>query len=200
MTEVLSGTLVVADCVSNLRLSEALQRMANRGDWLPACFLAAALHRGLVSRASCLPALWCLLLLGQVWTTWFGVRKKHRRTAAILKIRLRNVALVAAVFGDSLVLPLTPWIVRNAMVFRAFIPCHDAWWIYAGAGKQPQLLSRRHTQRPGSPWNGTALEEWQKSVIGKASEAGISQTDEVAFDRFMYQQAETAIKTDPQHF
>lgn len=199
MTEVLSGTLVVAVCVSNLRLSEALQRMGESKDWLPACFLAAAL-----TGASSLVRpifLLCggLLLLGQMWTTWV-VSGKSTGEAAALRTRLRKVALVAAVFGGSLVLPLAPWIVRNAMVFRAFIPATTHGGYTLALGNNPSYYRDVTLKDPDRPWNGAALEEWQKSVIGKASEAGVSQADEVAFDRFMYRQAETAIKADPQTF
>ncbi len=202
MTEVLSAALAVGICLASMRYHQFLLSAEHSREKLLSGFLCGALI-GVASLVRPVFLVCGLLLL--LWHVRTAVRTadeacpKHppRRRIPIL---LRSACETGLLLGVSILLPITPWMIRNAIIFDSLIPSTTHGGYTLALGNNVSYYRDVTLRDPGIPWNGTALREWQKSMTGKASEEGISQTNEVAFDRFMYQQAFETIRRNPATF
>lgn len=87
---------------------------------------------------------------------------------------------------------LLPWIVRNQMVFHAFIPAttHGGYTLLLGNN---EVFYREVVMAPGQPvWSGTSLQRWQQDMQQQAEQAVAGNRSEVSIDRWMY---DTAVQT-----
>ncbi|MBL8815517.1 MAG: phospholipid carrier-dependent glycosyltransferase [Planctomyces sp.] len=202
MTEVLSAALSAGICLASLRYHQFLSSAENSREKVLSGFLCGALI-GVASLVRPVFLVCGLLLLS--WHVLTAVRTsadafRKDTTRRRIPTLLRSAFGTGLLLGTSILLPVTPWIIRNAIIFDSLIPSTTHGGYTLALGNNVSYYRDVTLRDPGSPWNGTALLEWQKSMIGKAAEDGIAQTNEVAFDRFMYQQAFETIRLNPATF
>lgn len=202
MTEVLSAALTAGICLTSVRYHQILSSQKPTQEKILAGFLAGALT-GVASLVRPVFLVCGLLLLCWTVLTAFRTTRSEIRLNLLrpsLATSVRSACGAGLLFGVSIFLPVTPWIIRNAIVFESIIPSTTHGGYTLALGNNLSYYRDVTLRDPGVPWNGTALHEWQKSMTGKAAEDGIAQTNEVAFDRFMYQQAIDTIRRNPATF
>lgn len=120
-------------------------------------------------------------------------------TFLLLGFSLRHFRLCCVVCMAALLIT-APWIVRNALHFHHFIPAttHGGYTLALGNNSAFYRDVIRGTDE--FPWDGDALDRWQKGMIAALSEAGADPGDEVTADAFYYRTAMDAIRSDPASF
>ncbi|MEZ6121578.1 MAG: hypothetical protein R3C49_00225 [Planctomycetaceae bacterium] len=112
------------------------------------------------------------------------------------RIRLRAglmTAIVAAVV-------VSPWIIRNAVQFHAFIPAttHGGYTLLLGNN---EAFYREVVNAPGQPvWSGPGLSAWQTAMNQEMQNSGVTPGSEVETDVWMYQKAVDSIRHEPDLF
>lgn len=109
---------------------------------------------------------------------------------------LLNVLIPA--FVASLV--LCPWIIRNAVQFRDFIPATTHGGYTLALGNNPDFYRDVINGNDQFPWDGAALDAWQQRMIQEAKSEGISGISEPATDAWYYSKAKAAILAEPRSF
>ncbi len=112
------------------------------------------------------------------------------RDSLVGKFRLIVTVLIGFVIGMS------PWIVRNWLQFEQIIPAttHGGYTLALGNNTDFYRDVIRGTDQ--FPWDGDALDRWQKRMIQQANLDGIPADSETANDAWYYQQAKAAIAND----
>ena len=95
---------------------------------------------------------------------------------------------------------LLPWVLRNYIVFNAFIPATTHGGYTLSLGNNSDYYHDVVEADWSKPWDGRKLDEWQNRMITLSSESGVADGDEVASDQFMYSQAKAAIAANPNAF
>lgn len=109
----------------------------------------------------------------------------------------RSSVVVTAVVAA---LTITPWIIRNAITFRHFIPATTHGGYTLALGNNPAFYRDVIDGADEFPWDGEALDAWQQLMIADSISDGVPLGDEPAQDAWYYQQAVAAIRTEPRSF
>ncbi len=100
----------------------------------------------------------------------------------------------------GIALGLAPWLTRNAIQFRAFIPATTHGGYTLALGNNPDFYRDVIRGTDQFPWEGAALDRWQRKTLTDATAAGINLADELALDRFHYGLATQTIRLYPRDF
>ena len=112
-------------------------------------------------------------------------------------VRRSGIALIPA---TTMMLTLSPWIIRNWLELQSFVPATTHGGYTLALGNNPDYYADV-VRKPGHPpWDGARLDAWQQKMTAAARQAGVPEGDEVANDQFMYQRAKQAITDHPQDF
>jgi 4-amino-4-deoxy-L-arabinose transferase-like glycosyltransferase len=128
-----------------------------------------------------------LLLIGFVLK-----KQNHGRENPWLRDRLRPVLIIA--FSTSLT--LSPWVIRNAVQLRHFIPATTHGGYTLALGNNPEFYRDVIHGKGAFPWDGEKLDLWQKHTLTKAATDGVAPGDEVALDAWYYRYSLQAIRDD----
>jgi hypothetical protein len=110
----------------------------------------------------------------------------------------RLVDPVTLCVGMTLV--LLPWVVRNAVVFHEFIPATTHGGYTLALANNSQFFGDVIRGPDAFPWEGAALDRWQRQMIQEQLEDGIARADEPAEDAWYYRRARQDIAADPEAF
>jgi hypothetical protein len=91
-------------------------------------------------------------------------------------------------------------VVRNAIIFHHFVPATTHGGYTLALGNNPDFYRDVVNGEDEFPWEGSALDAWQKRMIEKSEQEGILTAGEPAVDAWYYSQAMAAIRTDPGSF
>ncbi len=97
-------------------------------------------------------------------------------------------------------LVLCPWIIRNAVQFRHFIPATTHGGYTLALGNNPDFYRDVINGTDEFPWDGVALDAWQKRMIHQSEIEGVPLGNEPATDAWYYSQAKAAIQAEPVSF
>ena len=97
-------------------------------------------------------------------------------------------------------LAISPWIIRNAVQFRKFIPATTHGGYTLALGNNPDFYRDVIEGDIPFPWPGPQLDAWQQRMIAEAATQGVPVSDESAQDTWYYQQAIAAMKAQPWSF
>lgn len=183
MTEVPCAALLTLACAAFTRSISPPVR-TSRHILTGLLFAAATLTRPAVLLAAagiCLSQLTLLLL--------------HRKSA---DQRLTPAAPLLLAAGMTL--GMSPWLLRNALQFHAFIPATTHGGYTLALGNNPDFYRDVIRGKDRFPWDGAALDHWQQQTLAQARQNGINLADEQALDRFHYALARDAIRRFPADF
>lgn len=111
----------------------------------------------------------------------------------------RNVT-IAILPMISAALTISPWIIRNAVQFRKFIPATTHGGYTLALGNNPDFYRDVIDGNIPFPWPGPQLDAWQQRMIVDAAAQGVPIGNEPAEDAWYYQQAVASIKAQPWSF
>ena len=207
MTETLCVFLTTALLVAITRLRGTASRTC-----IPACLRTGALF-GLVTL--CRPGMWAFgFLAGFVWLIRLLSRsRKPELSASSLpgnteskcseeasRPTTRTSMKRAAVFVAGVVVVVTPWTIRNCLVFGRPIvmTTHGGYTLLLGNNSEfyEEVVSRSDD----SVWSFESLTRWQDSIRKQADASGIDWNDEVARDRFLAGEARLWMTDHPAEF
>lgn len=106
----------------------------------------------------------------------------------------------AAVFAVAFACGLSPWIVRNAFQFHAFIPATTHGGYTLALGNNPDFYRDVIRGSDTFPWDGKALDQWQQASLRQARLAGVDVASETAMDAWYYTLGIQAIRQSPGSF
>ena len=129
-----------------------------------------------------------MLVLSRLMLSLTG-SERSRRNAAI-----SILPMIAAIVAIS------PWIMRNAMQFRNFIPATTHGGYTLALGNNPDFYRDVIDGDVPFPWPGPQLDAWQQRMIADAAAQGIPVGNEPAQDAWYYQQAVASMKAQPLSF
>ena len=110
----------------------------------------------------------------------------------------RALPAIIPVFVMGLV--LCPWIIRNAVQFRHFIPATTHGGYTLALGNNTDFYRDVINGTDEFPWDGVALDAWQKKMIQQCEREGVPLGNEPATDAWYYSQAKAAIRAEPVSF
>ena len=110
---------------------------------------------------------------------------------------LVSLAMLPAVVAGLL---LAPWMIRNGMHFQTFVPATTHGGYTLALGNNPDFYHDVINGHDSFPWDGDALDSWQQRMIDQSKQDGVQQNDEPAMDAWYYEQAKSAIQSDPVSF
>jgi 4-amino-4-deoxy-L-arabinose transferase-like glycosyltransferase len=145
--------------------------------------------------ALCRPTIWPVALLFAIWWTWHLFR--HSEWGA----RRRAVPWVAIV---SAVVVVSPWLVRNVIVFHKPIvtTTHGGYTLLLG--NNPVYYRQEVDQPFGTIWEdappGQTQQDWLKDVRSRMQDELGNDSTEPVRDRWMYGEAFETINDEPQTF
>jgi len=157
------------------------------------CFGLAGLCRP-VALITC-----AVLTLAQILTLlwhWLYHRRQAAEDSTYTARRAVLIVLPAIVAG----LVMTPWVIRNAVVFGKFIPAttHGGYTLLLGNN---DVFYRDVILADGHPvWQRDSLDQWQQQIRVEAQNDGLNMADETTVDRWMYQRAFRVIRSQPGTF
>ena len=144
------------------------------------------------------------LTVGAVVSSW---RERRRQRCADNAATPATHSFLLSTFRFSVVLPaivaaftITPWIIRNAIVFGHFIPAttHGGYTLALGNN---QAFYRDVIRGPDRfPWDGESLNAWQQQMNAASRADGVSAADEPAQDAWYYDHAFAAVRAEPWSF
>jgi len=111
----------------------------------------------------------------------------------------RNIT-IAILPMISAVVAISPWIIRNAVQFRKFIPATTHGGYTLALGNNADFYRDVIDGDIPFPWPGPQLDAWQQRMIADAAADGIPVGSEPAQDAWYYQQAIASIKAQPLSF
>lgn len=112
----------------------------------------------------------------------------------------RMAPLAPVLLTAGLTLGMTPWLLRNALQFHAFIPATTHGGYTLALGNNPDFYQDVIRGKGQFPWDGAALDHWQRQTLAQATQAGIHPADERALDKFHYALARDSIRRFPVDF
>lgn len=124
----------------------------------------------------------------------------------IITLRAKKPAVTEQTLASPLLLALgialglAPWLARNAIQFRAFIPATTHGGYTLALGNNPDFYRDVIRGSDQFPWEGTALDRWQRKTLADATASGINPADELALDRFHYDLATQTMRLYPRDF
>ena len=112
---------------------------------------------------------------------------------------LRNITL-AVLPMIAAVVAISPWIMRNAVQFRKFIPATTHGGYTLALGNNADFYRDVIDGDIPFPWPGPQLDAWQQRTIADAAAQGVPVGNEPAQDAWYYQQAVASMKAQPLSF
>lgn len=191
MTENVCAALFTLSLLFMVRFASA----SNHGNTTKAfrMGLAAGLLLGVSALCRPVALVSCVLL---TLVLLFVARWNPQRTATAPSSAWRRItgaflpALAAAV-------TVSPWVIRNAVKFRALVPAttHGGYTLLLGNNSEfyGRMLSGQERT-----WDGESLNRWQQGLEAKLTDMGIDRADERAVDQWMYKHAITEIRNQPE--
>jgi 4-amino-4-deoxy-L-arabinose transferase-like glycosyltransferase len=132
-----------------------------------------------------------LLLFG------FAMKKQNDSGKAHwLLTRLRPALILAF----STALTLSPWVIRNAVQLRHFIPATTHGGYTLALGNNPEFYREVIHGTGKFPWDGESLDRWQKRTLTAAAAEGVRPGDEVPLDAWYYRYSIQSIRDDMSGF
>ena len=98
------------------------------------------------------------------------------------------------------VVAISPWIMRNAVQFRKFIPATTHGGYTLALGNNADFYRDVIDGDIPFPWPGPQLDAWQQRTIADAAAQGVPVGNEPAQDAWYYQQAVASMKAQPLSF
>jgi 4-amino-4-deoxy-L-arabinose transferase-like glycosyltransferase len=181
MTEVPCAAFLTAALIAFPRNNEAVECRWGR---LLACGVLFGL--AILVRPTVAVTL-ALLLIG------FVLRKQNNSRK---NLWLQHRLFPAMILTFSTTLTLSPWVIRNAVQLRHFIPATTHGGYTLALGNNPEFYRDVIHGRGTFPWDGEALDQWQKRTLTSAAADGVAPGDEVALDAWYYRHALQAIRDD----
>jgi hypothetical protein len=91
---------------------------------------------------------------------------------------------------------VSPWVIRNAIEFRALVPAttHGGYTLLLGNNSE---FYGRVVSGQERAWDGESLNRWQQGLEAQLTDMGIDRADERAVDQWMYKRAITEIRSQP---
>jgi hypothetical protein len=129
------------------------------------------------------------LPLGMLVACWPTPAERHGHW------RHWRIRAVWSVCGAALV--LTPWVVRNAVLFGRPIATTTHGGYTLLLGHNPVYYREIVNGPPGAVWDGRSLEAWQRSLEEELAAAGIPPSDETARDAWFGATARKIVFDDP---
>lgn len=125
--------------------------------------------------------------------------------ALVLHSRLRSDSQplplhAPLLLAAGLIAGMTPWLLRNAAQFHAFMPATTHGGYTLALGNNPDFYRDVIRGADEFPWDGAALDQWQQKTLAQAVRSGIDPADEQALDRFHYQLAFATVRQQPTEF
>ncbi len=117
-----------------------------------------------------------------------------------LNVAIRDRLMPALLLAVAIAFGISPWIIRNAIHFHAFIPATTHGGYTLALGNNPDFYRDVIRGQDTFPWDGTALDHWQRSSFSKARQAGVDISSETAMDAWYYEIAIQAIRKSPRSF
>jgi 4-amino-4-deoxy-L-arabinose transferase-like glycosyltransferase len=136
-----------------------------------------------------------LLAAAAIWVQFVIITLRAGKPS-VTKQTLKSPLLLAL----GIALGLAPWLARNAIQFRAFIPATTHGGYTLALGNNPDFYHDVIRGTDQFPWEGTALDRWQRKTLSAATASGINPADELALDRFHYDLATQTIRMYPRDF
>lgn len=195
MTEVLAAfltSLLLCLLVTNISVTPASSETEMR--------ISLAFWTGMV---------WGLAILCRpTYLAFFGIWLVFRCSSGLL-VRFRNLKTESfapfemkqlAVLATGIMLAVSPWIIRNLLVFQSPIlsTTHGGYTLLLGNNP---IFYKEVVQKPwGAVWSGESLDAWQNSLEQEIAQADPPIKTEQERDRWMYQRAKQNIAQQPDLF
>jgi hypothetical protein len=190
MTENICAALLTLSLLFMVRFASA----TNHGDTTNAfkMGLAAGLLLGLSALCRPVVLVSCVLL---TLVLVFVFRQNAQRSATEPTSAWRRIAWA---FLPALIAAMTvsPWIIRNAVEFKALVPAttHGGYTLLLGNNSE---FYGRVVSGQERAWDGESLNRWQQGLEQQLTAMGIDRADERAVDQWMYEHAIAEIRSQP---
>ena len=132
-----------------------------------------------------------LLVCCGILMLWRLMLRFKSGTANCKNVSRTILPLVAAFIAIS------PWIIRNAVQFKKFIPATTHGGYTLALGNNPDFYRDVIDGDMQFPWPGPELDAWQQRMITESAAQGVTPGDEPEQDAWYYQQAVSAMKKQP---
>ncbi|MBN69111.1 MAG: hypothetical protein CME32_07535 [Gimesia sp.] len=125
---------------------------------------------------------------------------KQRLLSNSEESRPASVSQQLAFLAAGIILAVSPWLIRNLVVFRAPIltTTHGGYTLLLG--NNPVFYNEVVQQPWGTVWTGESLDAWQKSLEADIAQLQPALETEQERDRWMYQRARQNISSQPSLF
>lgn len=125
---------------------------------------------------------------------------KQRLLSNSEESRPASVSQQLAFLAAGILLAVSPWLIRNLVVFRAPIltTTHGGYTLLLG--NNPVFYNEVVQQPWGTVWTGESLDAWQKSLEADIAQLQPALETEQERDRWMYQRARQNISSQPSLF
>ena len=125
---------------------------------------------------------------------------KQRLLSNREELRPASVSQQLAFLAAGIILAVSPWLIRNLVVFRAPIltTTHGGYTLLLG--NNPVFYNEVVQQPWGTVWTGESLDAWQKSLGADIAQLQPPLETEQERDRWMYQRARQNISAQPSLF
>ncbi|KAA0140647.1 glycosyltransferase family 39 protein [Gimesia chilikensis] len=122
---------------------------------------------------------------------------KQRLLSNREELRPASVSQQIAFLAAGIILAVSPWLIRNLVVFRAPIltTTHGGYTLLLG--NNPVFYNEVVQQPWGTVWTGESLDAWQKSLEVDIAQLQPALETEQERDRWMYQRARQNISSQP---
>ena len=151
---------------------------------------------GLLLAAAALTRPTVLLAGAGICLCQLALAMHSRRSPISRPVPLHAPIMLAA----GLAAGMSPWLLRNALQFHAFIPATTHGGYTLALGNNPDFYRDVIRGTDEFPWDGSALDQWQQHTLAEALQSGINTADERAMDRFHYELAFKTIQRQPAEF
>ena len=183
MTEVPAAAMLMAALVS---LKAADQRTRTTGRSCAGFYLLSGLLFGIGSLVRPILLVCCgMLVLWRLFSRWTSGTANYKNVTRTM------IPLLAALIA------LSPWITRNALQFKKFIPATTHGGYTLALGNNPDFYRDVIDGEMQFPWPGPELDAWQQRMISESAAQGVTPGDEPQQDAWYYQQAVSAMKKQP---
>lgn len=127
-------------------------------------------------------------------------RRRHKQVSQEVRDSVVRRFPVIVTVLVSFTVAMSPWIIRNWLQFGQLIPATTHGGYTLALGNNPDFYRDVIRGTDQFPWDGDALDRWQKRMIQQASLDGIQADSETAIDAWYYKQARAAITDDRSSF
>ncbi|MCA9014264.1 MAG: glycosyltransferase family 39 protein [Planctomycetaceae bacterium] len=124
------------------------------------------------------------------------LRLRRFKTESVKQLETRQLAVMAA----GILLAVSPWVMRNLLVFQSPIlsTTHGGYTLLLG--NNPVFYKEVVQKQWGTVWSGESLDAWQKNLEQEIAQAEPPIKTEQERDRWMYERAKQNIARQPDLF